>query len=368
VRLVQTRRGVLAAALASAVAVAAVGCAGTSGGASDRAAEPTSARGEAAEPSDGPTPSGYPLTLDNCGFEVTLGAAPARIVTIKSTATETVLALGLGDRLVGTAFPDGPLPDWLADRGADLPLLAERVPSYEVVLEAEPDLVYAGWESAFAPDAAGDRRTLAEVGIASYVAPSACRDPAYQPDSLTFDDVFAHLLEAGEVLGAPEAARNLVNEQRARLLAVEPSTEGLRALWYSSGSDTPYVGAGIGAPQMILDAAGLQNIAADVADTWSSLSWEAVADRDPDVIVLVDSSWNTAENKKEVLAGNPTTAALRAVQDERYLVVPFPAGEAGVRNVDAVESLVAQLAELDGASASKEEQDVATGPGSTRSR
>jgi iron complex transport system substrate-binding protein len=289
----------------------------------------------------------YPLTLDNCGTEVTVNEPPERVLTVKSSATETVLALGLGEVLVGAAFPDGPLPEWLGAEGADVPVIAERLPSHEVVLEAEPDLVYAGWESAFAADAAGERERLAELGIGTYVAPSACRDPAYQPDSLSFEEVFAHILEAGDVLGAPDAARELVDAQRARLEAVEPSTAGLSALWYSSGSDTPYVGAGIGAPQMILQAAGLRNIAADVADTWSSLSWEAVAERNPDVIVLVDSSWNTAEHKKEVLEGNPTTAALPAVQAQRYIVVPFPASEAGVRNVEAVESVLGQLAALE---------------------
>lgn len=302
--------------------------------------------GAATAPAPG---AGYPLTLDNCGTPVTIDAAPERVVTIKSSTTEMVLALGAGDRLVGTAFPDGPPPARLADApGADAPVLSERAPSSEVVLEAEPDLVYAGWESNLTADAAGEREMLHGLGIATYVSPAACKDPAYQPDPLTFDDVFAEITEAGAVLGEPEAAASLVAEQRAALAAVEPSTAGLTGLWYSSGSDTPYVGAGIGAPQMIMDAAGLTNIAADVGDTWSSLAWEAVADREPDVIVLVDSAWNTAENKKGILAANPTTAALPAVQQERYVVVPFPATEAGVRNVDAVASIARQLAALDG--------------------
>lgn len=295
-----------------------------------------------------PSPSAFPLTLDNCGTEVTLEAPPERIVTVKSSTTEMVLALGAGDRLVGTAFPDGPLTDdLLAAPGADAPVLAERVPSFEVVLETEPDLVYAGWESNLSADGVGERSTLADLGIATYVAPSACREPGYQPDPLTFDDVFDQIAEAGAVLGVADTAAGLVAEQRAALAAVEPSAAGLSALWYSSGSDTPYVGAGIGAPQMIMEAAGLTNVVADVHDTWASASWEAVADREPDVIVLVDSSWNTAENKKGVLAANPTTAALAAVQEERYVVVPFPATEAGVRNVDAVASIVEQLAALD---------------------
>lgn len=295
-------------------------------------------------PSEGSSPAvaGFPVTVSSCGTQTTLDAPPERIVTIKSSATELVLALGAGDRVVGTAFSDGPLPDGVTAP----PVLAERNPSRESVLDLAPDLVYAGWESNLSDEGAGERSGYEELGISTFVSPSACQDPAHQPDPLTFDDVFAEIEEVGRVLGTVDAADALVAEQRAALAAVTPTGEGRSAVWYSSGSDTPFVGAGIGAPQMIMAAAGLTNIAADVADTWTSLSWEAVADRSPDVIVLVDSAWNTAENKIEVLESNPVTAALPAVQEQRYLTVPFAATEAGVRNVAAVADLTRQVTDL----------------------
>ncbi len=289
----------------------------------------------------------FPLTLDNCGVEVTLDAPPERVVTIKSSATEMVLALGAGDRVVGTAFPDGPAPEALAAEAETLPVLADKVPAAEVVLETLPDLVYAGWESNLTAEGAGDRATLAGLGVATYVSPSACKDPAYQPERLTFDDVFAEITEVAAMLGVPEDGDALVAEQRDALAAVARDDRGLTALWYSSGTDVPYVGAGIGAPQMLLDTVGLTNIAAGVQDTWASFSWEQVAQDDPDVIVLVDSAWNSADQKRELLAGSPATANLTAVREERYLVVPFPASEAGVRNVDAAADLAEQLAALD---------------------
>jgi iron complex transport system substrate-binding protein len=309
--------------------------------------------GPAASPAAAPTPTPtptddpFPLTVTNCGVEVTFDEPPQRVVAIKSSAIEMLLALGVGDRIVGTGFPDGPVPDEWADEAADLPQLAERVPSAEVVLGVEPDLVYAGWESALTAEGAGDRDTLAGLGVASYVSPSACREPEHQPDRLTFDLVFDEITEVATIMGVPEAAERLVAEQRALLADLEPDGRGLTALWYSSGSDIPYVGAGIGAPQMIMDAVGLTNIAAGVRDTWSSFSWEQVAADDPDVIVLVDSTWNSADRKRELLATSPATANLTAVREERYLVVPFPATEAGVRNVPAAVDLAAQLAALD---------------------
>lgn len=289
----------------------------------------------------------YPVTVDNCGVEVTVEAPPQRVVTIKSSTTEMLLALGLEDRIVGASFLDGPAPEALAGAAADLPVISDRAPGPEAVLTLEPDLVYAGWESNFSVESAGERAALADLGVLSYVSPSACKAEGYRPDPLTFDVVFDEILEAGAIFGAPEAARSLVEEQRAALETVEPDPRGLTALWYSSGSDVPYVGAGIGAPQMIMDAVGLENIAGDVHDTWTAFAFEQVVEEDPDVIVLVDAAWNTAQSKIDLLRSNPATAALSAVRQSRYLVVPFAATEAGVRNVDAAADLAAQLAALE---------------------
>ena len=297
--------------------------------------------GCAATPAPVESPSAF--TADNCGFEVTVASPPERIVTIKSTSTELVLALGLGDKIVGQAFPDGPVPASLPQ--VDVPVISDFAPSEEAVLELEPDLVFGGWESNFTADTAGDRAELRDLGIASYVSPAACKGEN-QPTYLSFDELFGYIAEAGDLLGASDEAATLIASQKAELDAIEKDDRGNTALWWSSGTDTPYVGAGIGAPQMIMNEIGLTNIAGDVADTWTSFNWEAVIAANPDVIVLVDASWNTAESKREYLASNPATANLDAVINQRYLVVPFAAGEAGVRSVEAATSLSGQLAKL----------------------
>lgn len=290
---------------------------------------------------------GFPLRLDNCGFEVALDEPPTRIVTIKSTSTELVLHLGLGERLVGTAFPDGDLPQGLDLPSPHPPVLSDKAPTKEAVLGVEPDLVFGGWESNFTRETAGERAELAGLGVATYVAPPACQDPAYQPAPLSFEDIFDYIDQVGMLLGAQQQATTLVAEQQERLEAISPDERGLTAVWYSSGSDIPFVGGGIGAPQLLMETAGLDNINADIDDTWASVAWEAIADHNPDVIVLVDSAWNTVENKIAVLESNPVTARMDAVKDARYLTVDFPASEAGVRSVDAAASLANQLAELE---------------------
>jgi iron complex transport system substrate-binding protein len=334
----KTRYPALAAATATAAAVLLLaGCASGS-----TAAEPAPTASADATGGTG----AFPVTVENCDTTVTVDAAPERIVTIKSTTTELLLALGLGERIVGSAFLDGPLPASLEKAGADLNVISDFVPGQEAVLALTPDFVYGGWESNFSAEGVGERTALADLGIGSYVSPAACKGDA-MPDPLSFDTVFAEIDEAGALFGVPDAAAALVAEQEAELAALKPAAGDTTALWYSSGTDTPYVGAGIGSSQMILEAAGLTNIFADVQDTWTSAGWESVVAANPDVIVLVDADWNTADSKIANLKANAATAGLDAVVNDRYIVVPFAASEAGIRNVEAAGSIIDQLAALD---------------------
>lgn len=298
-----------------------------------------------------PSATGYPLTLDNCGTEVTFTQAPQRVVAAKSSTIEAMLALDLGDTLIATAFSDGPLPSWLEEAGSKVPAvttpLSDQLPSLEATLELAPDLVFVGWESNLSADGIGTRQSFTQLGINTYVAPSACKEPAYQPDPLTYDHVFGDITALGQIFDVQPAAAALIDSQRAELASITPDNRGLTALWYSSGSKTPYVGGGIGSAQLALDTVGLTNIAAQIHDSWGPMSWEKVIKADPDVIVLVDSAWGSTEKKIGVLESNPVTAQLTAVKNNRYLVVPFPATEAGVRSVSAATELASQLARLD---------------------
>lgn len=330
----RTRRRAQSALALGLAVLATAGCAGpASGGAPADSGAPTAAE------------TGSSWSFENCDAEVTIDRPIERVVAVKSTSIEMMLALGLRDRIAAVAFPDGPYADEWAPADPP-PVLSERVPSQEAVLDVAPDLVYAGWESNLTAEGAGERDALARLGIATLVAPSACTEPDARPDPLTWDDVWSEIELAGRVFDVSDRAADLVARQQRRLAAVTPDTRGLSALWYSSGSDTPYVGGGIGNPQLVMDAVGLTNIAADVHESWASLSWEAVVDADPDVIVLVDSSWGSTAKKIAQLESNPATAALTAVRAGRYLVVPFAAGEAGVRSAEAVETLSAQLTGL----------------------
>ena len=327
------RTPVVVAAALVALAIPLAACAGPAvGGAPTAAATTTSAF--------------RPVTVDNCGTTVTIAAPPRRVVTIKSTPTEMMLALGLGDRIVGEAYQDGPVPSRWASAAASIPVLSATIPSQESVLALAPDFIYAGWESnVSAAGGVGDRATLASRGIGTYVSPSACKEPAYQPNPLTFDDVFSEISEVGAVFGVPDRAAALVAQQKAALAAITP-VKGVTAFWWSSGNGTPYAGAGIGAPQLIMSTAGVTNVLSGVHDTWTSAGWEEIVNANPDVLVLVDASWNTYDAKVKALESNPALSQLTAVKEKRFVRLPFASTEAGVRNVEAAASLAQQIRAL----------------------
>jgi iron complex transport system substrate-binding protein len=299
-----------------------------------------------ASQADSPTAlaSAKAITMQNCDTSETFATAPSRVVSIKSTSTEMLLALGLREKIVGTAFQDGPVPAKWTTQAAQLHTISDFMPSEEALLALEPDFVYSGWESAFSADQAGTRAELSSLGIGSYVQPAACRTTG-APAKLAFSDIFGEIAQVASIFHV--SSTELIAQQKAELATVTKSKRGLSALWYSSGTDTPYVGAGTGAPELVMETVGLKNVAADVKQPWTSLGWESIVADDPDVIILIDATWNTASSKIQSLETNPATENLTAVKNHRYITIPFPASEAGVRTVDAAASIQKQLKALD---------------------
>jgi len=304
--------------------------------------------GCADDPPAPPTATASPVTLTNCGEPVEVARPPRRAVTTNQAATEIMLALGLADRMVGTAYLDDQILPGYADAYAKVPVLAEEYPSKEKLLEAEPDFVYASYASAFGDEGVGDRAALGTLGVGTYLSPAGCAKE-FRPARLTVDDVFAEIRDIGAIFGVPDRAAALVADHKARIAAAAETVSGAKdvhVLWWDGGTDAPSVGACCGSPGMIMSAVGVTNDFADLDGSWTETGWETVVERDPDVIVLVDASWDPAAGKQAFLAKNATLKDLPAVVGQRYVTIPFSATSAGVRVVLGVEALAEGVAAL----------------------
>ena len=317
-----------------AVAALAAGCGGQPG---------PDATGSASAPA-----STGPVTLKNCGVDVTVTAPPARVVTMNQAATEIMLALGLGDRLIGTAYLDDAILPEYADAYRAIPVLAKEYPSKEKLLEVEPDFVYGSFASAFGEEGAGDRAGLRGLGIGSYLSPAGC-PPDTKPATLTIDNVFDEIREVAAIFGVPDRATTLIDGQRDRIdtaVAAAKPRAATSVFWWDDGTDVPSSGACCGAPGMIMSAIGVRNVFADVTGSWGDTNWETVIERNPDVIVLIDAEWSRATAKRAFLEASPTLRDLPAVRDKRFITIPFSATSAGIRNVTAIEGLASGIAAL----------------------
>ncbi len=288
-----------------------------------------------------------PVQLDNCGFKETVSAPPQRLVTLNQGATEVALALGLQDRMAGSAYLDDRVSPKYAAAYKTVPVLSEEYPTKEQFVAARPDFAYAAYASAFDAKAIGTRAELADKRIGSYLSPFGCPKgtPAAEP---TFESAWREITDVGSIFGVPNKATELVNGQRAELGKIRSAAagEGLQMLWFDSGEKTPFVGAGKGGPQLVMDAVGASNVFSALPGGWADGSWEKVVAADPDVIVLADASWSTADAKKKHLRGDPVLRNLKAVKQNRFVVLPFSESTPGVRLVDGAKTVSDQLAAL----------------------
>jgi iron complex transport system substrate-binding protein len=287
---------------------------------------------------------GFPVTVTSCGVETTYEAPPTRAVAMNQAATEFMLALGLEDQMVGTAYLDDEavLPEWQAAYES-VPVLAEEYPSQEVLLAVEPDFVFAAYRSAFGDEAAGSRAQLAELGIHSYLLVTSCEEDSLRPAKITFDILFAEIRTIGQIFGVSERAEALVAKMQADLENVRTTigdvSEAPTIFWFDSGDDAPFTGACCGGPAMLMEAVGAENLFADLPGSWGDVTWEEVIGRNPGVIVLADANWSTAQEKIDLLNDNPAFASIEAVQQQRFVPIPFGATTYGVRNIEGALAL-----------------------------
>lgn len=297
---------------------------------------------------------GYPVTLQNCGRTVTVTAPPQRAISVNQPATELLLTLGLADRMVASAsWSDSVRPE-LAAENAKVPVLSSNFPSFERVLKEKPDLVYATFDWSFTDEGIAPRDRFERLGVPTYQSSSECGgQDAAQERALTLDDLYAEINDVAEIFDVSDRGDRLVSSLRSRMAN---AADGLNAddvslMWWYAGTKVPYIAGCCGAPGIITGAVGARNAFADNRQLWPEISWEAVLDRDPDVLVLADltrgDDGDSAAAKIRFLESDPAARRLTAVRERRWIVLPGTAMDPSLRNVDAIETVAAGLRSLE---------------------
>src|SRR5271157_3847220 len=260
------------------------------------------------------------VVTDQTGRRVNLPDHPRRLVSIAPSITETLYALGLGDRLVGdTDYCDYPPP------AKALPHVGALLnPSLEKIVELKPDLVLG-------TDEANRRETadqLERLGI-----------PLYGVTAHTVEGAIQSLEDLGHILDWDQPTQKLVSSLRARVAAVDKQVQGqprpkvLFVVWYR-----PLITAG-GQTFIsnVIQRAGGVSISEDLTSEWPHMGLEEVLKRAPDVILFPQT--NAFAHGLDEFQKLPGWRDLTAVKNHRLYFVSETIMRPSPRLIDALEEL-----------------------------
>ncbi|MCM3848790.1 ABC transporter substrate-binding protein [Pseudonocardia sp. DR1-2] len=295
----------------------------------------------------------------NCGVDVPV-QRPERVVAMFQNGIEAVLALGAGDRLVGAAYLDNPLPAQLDPDFRPQSYWPEEYPSREEVLRVAPDLVVSGFTGAFTREGLGTRAELGATGTETFLFSAYCPtadggdQQSIGDNDVSFAGVERDLTDLGRLLGAEDRAAQVVAGMRGTLADVAARLDGVTdrprvAMLNSPGSTGELRVFGTGdVATTIIEAAGGRQAFDTLAGRQRTVSLEGVVAASPDVIVIPaccgrDVGPEGAEPLAERLRNDPALATVPAVRDGRVFTTTFAEISPGIRNADAVATLARRL-------------------------
>lgn len=240
------------------------------------------------------SPAAFPASLtDFDGRAVRVAERPQRIVSIGSSNTELLYALGAGDRVVGVDdFSDEPAEAKTKEKVGGVRVSIEKVASLR------PDVILT---------------TKFSDGTIERLAAIAGAVVVIEPQSLT--DITRSVRLVGQAIGADGAS--LAARITSRLDAVRQKTSAIAArprVFHELDASDPAkpftVGPGSFVHELI-ELAGGQNIAAGAGSRAPQLSAEELVRSDPEVIVLADADYGVTAEQVAQRPGWGTITAVR---------------------------------------------------------
>jgi iron complex transport system substrate-binding protein len=241
------------------------------------------------------------VVIDDARDTVRLERPAERIVSLIPASTELLFAIGAGPQMVGRSR----WCDWPAEAAAVTAVGDGIEPNLEAILAQRPDLVvlYLAGSNA----AAADR--LRAAGI-----------PVVQLRTDLLESVIPHAFLLGTLTGRRPAADSLVRTFEAELAAATvsshpgPDAPPRFSVLLLAWADPPIaIGAGSFLDELVTRAGGT-NLFHDLPQPSAPVSLEAIADRDPDLILT------TGDSLPRIVT-RPEWRVVPAVRDRRFVRV-----------------------------------------------
>jgi iron complex transport system substrate-binding protein len=274
--------------------------------------------------------AGGPLrtVTDDSGRNVTVPAAPLRIVSLAPGATELLFAAGAGSQVIATVeYSDQPPAARKIARIGDVAAV-----DMERLVSLHPDVVVV-WASGGNP---AQRQKIAGLHI-----------PMYEQQVARLADIPAGVRRLGALAGTEAVADRAAQEMDTRLatLTREYSAPARKvpSVLLQVWNRPIYT---VGGKQLMSDAlsiCGTRNVFADLAEPGPVVDTEAVIARDPDIIIAA-----APEGEGAIWVSDwKRLGSLSAVRNNRVVVFEDQAlSRLGPSVIDATEGLCRLLARL----------------------
>ena len=267
-------------------------------------------------------PGGAIAVVDDARDTVRLDHPAERIVSLIPASTELLFAIGAGPHLVGRSKYD----DYPAAAAAVTPVGDGLQPNIEAIVARRPDLVVL-YQSASNAAAAARLRAL---GI-----------PVVQLRTDLLESVADHARLLGDLTGTRSQADSVAEAFQTDLAAATaPLSEVATrrtppSILIMTWEDPPItIGAGSFLDELV-SRAGAVNTFHDLPAPSAQVSLEAIAQRDPDLIL-------TTGSQPPAIAARPEWRVVRAVRERRFVRVegsefdrPGPRSPQAIRDLRA---------------------------------
>nr|WP_321458483.1 ABC transporter substrate-binding protein [uncultured Cohaesibacter sp.] len=282
--------------------------------------------------------------VQSCNRTVSFDAPPTRAVSNDINMTEMMVTLGLQDHMAGyTGISRRKMPDdELMAKLKGLPELSPDHPTKEVLVGADADFFFAGWNYGMKVGGEITPETLAPFGIKAYELTESCIHIGPK-SKISMDDMYIDLLNLGKIFNVEDKAIAIVEGFKKEIADVKASLpigdRPLRVFVYDSGEDTPFTAAKYAMPTALIEEAGGHNVMDNIEKSWTKATWEKVVDANPEVIVIINYGSVTAEQKHDFMMNNPAFANIDAVKNDRFVTLGYVEATPGPRNIRAIKKL-----------------------------
>ena len=282
-------------------------------------------------------------SVKSCNRTVTFDSPPKRAISNDVNLTEMMLVLGLADHMVGYTGISGwkTLDEEMRANVKQLPELSSKYPTKEVIVGANADFFFAGWNYGMKVGGEVTPETLEPFGVKVYELTESCTH-IMKKGKASIDDMYADLLNLGSIFNVEDKAEKLVSDYKSELKSFKDNLETgepVRAFVYDSGEDTPFTAGLYAMPTALIEAAGGVNVMNGFEKSWGTVTWEEVVAQNPEVIIIVNYGSVTAEQKRDFMMSNPAFANIEAVKNDRFVTLEYVEATPGPRNIKAIKTL-----------------------------